>query len=513
MARNQQTPATQASSGSPTSGRPPRTPWRSPGHPAAAAGRPRVPAPTPTPATGRARPGEGGRTQQHVDHLGQGPAQAVGRAGQGEPQTTTATTTAATASTPPAGRPAAPPGAPCRPAAPDEERSRGPHRPAAARTSGGGAAPRRAPAVVLPRPEATRQRDHGAAPTPSGAVRGRAGGVGGRPGRAGYRRGRACAPRDQPGGATTTAKVRDVLVRALSSDLKLEVAETTTGATPASWVSRPPPTASTSSSPSAATARSTRPSTVCWPAGPGRTSRPWPWCPAGPPTSSAAPWAAPATRWRPPPRSWTPCGPGAPAGSPSAPPAPRWPSAPTSPGVPAGRRRAGSSSPRGSASTPTSSAGRGAARPGPALDRGLYVRAGTRAFLTGADRRRPPMTLHVPASSPARGLFLCLVSNVNPWTYLGDRAHRPEPRGRLRQRPGRVRDGPLGAVRMLGHLRATMADRPDVRGRSVHGSTTSTSCSSPPSGRRSGSWTATTSAGHRAARAQRPPPAALEVVV
>ena len=29
------------------------------------------------------------------------------------------------------------------------------------------------------------------------------------------------------------------------------------------------------------------------------------------------------------------------------------------------------------------------------------------------------MTLHVPGEAPRDGLFLCLVSNVSPWTYLG----------------------------------------------------------------------------------------------
>ena len=98
----------------------------------------------------------------------------------------------------------------------------------------------------------------------------------------------------------------------------------------------------------------------------------------------------------------------------------------------------------------------------------LYVRAGTQAFLAGRDRRRPPMTLHVPGEQPHEGLFLCLVSNVNPWTYLGHRAIAPSPEAAFDNGLAVFGMGRLGAVRMLRHLRTTMADRPDVRGRAVH---------------------------------------------
>jgi diacylglycerol kinase family enzyme len=98
----------------------------------------------------------------------------------------------------------------------------------------------------------------------------------------------------------------------------------------------------------------------------------------------------------------------------------------------------------------------------------LYVRAGVSAFLLGRDRRRPPMTLTVPGAPPVDGLFLTLVSNVSPWSYLGDRPIDPNPDASLDGGLDVFAMGRVGAVRMLHHVRQTMADRPDARGRGVH---------------------------------------------
>jgi diacylglycerol kinase family enzyme len=98
----------------------------------------------------------------------------------------------------------------------------------------------------------------------------------------------------------------------------------------------------------------------------------------------------------------------------------------------------------------------------------LYVRAGVNAFLLGRDRRRPPLSLAVPGEAPVDGLFLALVSNVSPWTYLGTRPINPSPEASLDTGLDVFAMGRLGVVRMLHHLRQTMADRPDARGRGVH---------------------------------------------
>jgi len=98
----------------------------------------------------------------------------------------------------------------------------------------------------------------------------------------------------------------------------------------------------------------------------------------------------------------------------------------------------------------------------------LYVRAGVNAFLLGRDRRRPPMTLESPDLLPVDGLFLALVSNVSPWSYLGSRPISPTPEASLDTGLDVFAMGRVGVVRMLHHLRQTMSDRPDARGRGVH---------------------------------------------
>ncbi len=98
----------------------------------------------------------------------------------------------------------------------------------------------------------------------------------------------------------------------------------------------------------------------------------------------------------------------------------------------------------------------------------LYVRAGVDAFLLGRDRRRPPMTLTVPDAPPVDGLFLALVSNVSPWSYLGDWPINPNPAASFDSGLDVFAMGRVGVVRMLHHVRQTMAARPDARGRGVH---------------------------------------------
>ncbi len=57
----------------------------------------------------------------------------------------------------------------------------------------------------------------------------------------------------------------------------------------------------------------------------------------------------------------------------------------------------------------------------------LYVRTALRQFISGTDRRRPAITLERAGRPPLRGLFLAIVSNTSPWTYLGPRPVNPSP--------------------------------------------------------------------------------------
>jgi diacylglycerol kinase family enzyme len=98
----------------------------------------------------------------------------------------------------------------------------------------------------------------------------------------------------------------------------------------------------------------------------------------------------------------------------------------------------------------------------------LYIRSGVNAFVLGADRRRPPMTLQVPGEPPVDGLFLVLLSNVSPWTYLGARPVDPSPEASFDTGVDVFAMGRMGVARMLHHVRQTMSSRPDARGRGVH---------------------------------------------
>jgi diacylglycerol kinase family enzyme len=98
----------------------------------------------------------------------------------------------------------------------------------------------------------------------------------------------------------------------------------------------------------------------------------------------------------------------------------------------------------------------------------LYVREAARTFVLGRERRRPAMTLSLPGEADLDGLFLCLVSNVSPWTYLGSRPVNPSPEASFDADLDVFALGRTGVLRMLHHSRQVLARRPDARGRGVH---------------------------------------------
>jgi diacylglycerol kinase family enzyme len=66
-------------------------------------------------------------------------------------------------------------------------------------------------------------------------------------------------------------------------------------------------------------------------------------------------------------------------------------------------------------------------REGARSTHGLYVRSAVRQFYLGTERRRPPLVLERPGREPIEGLYLVIVQNTAPWTYLGRRAVNPSP--------------------------------------------------------------------------------------
>lgn len=65
---------------------------------------------------------------------------------------------------------------------------------------------------------------------------------------------------------------------------------------------------------------------------------------------------------------------------------------------------------------------------GSRADPSLYVRTAVRHFFSGTDRRRPALTLEQPGRPPKSGLFLALISNTSPWTFMGRLPVNPSPK-------------------------------------------------------------------------------------
>lgn len=98
----------------------------------------------------------------------------------------------------------------------------------------------------------------------------------------------------------------------------------------------------------------------------------------------------------------------------------------------------------------------------------LYVREATTAFLLGRERRRPAMTLDLPGDESIRNLFLCLVSNVSPWTYLGARPIQPSPEASFETGLDVFALGRQSTFGMLRAVRQTLATDADPRGRRLY---------------------------------------------
>jgi len=58
---------------------------------------------------------------------------------------------------------------------------------------------------------------------------------------------------------------------------------------------------------------------------------------------------------------------------------------------------------------------------------GLYIRSMVSQFLSGEDRKTPPLSVERPGEETAGELSTVIVQNTAPWTYLGDRPINPLP--------------------------------------------------------------------------------------
>jgi diacylglycerol kinase family enzyme len=66
-------------------------------------------------------------------------------------------------------------------------------------------------------------------------------------------------------------------------------------------------------------------------------------------------------------------------------------------------------------------------RAGRSISHWRYVRAAIAQFYLHTDRRQPALTLERPGSDPVTGLYLAIISNTTPWTFLQQRPVCPSP--------------------------------------------------------------------------------------
>ena len=95
----------------------------------------------------------------------------------------------------------------------------------------------------------------------------------------------------------------------------------------------------------------------------------------------------------------------------------------------------------------------------------LYVRSAVRHFYTTCDRKVPALTLQVPGEDAVPDLFNLVVANGRPWTYLGARAVDPCPEGDFDGGLDVLGLTRLSTVTTLRVVRQMLVERASVKGR------------------------------------------------
>jgi diacylglycerol kinase family enzyme len=58
---------------------------------------------------------------------------------------------------------------------------------------------------------------------------------------------------------------------------------------------------------------------------------------------------------------------------------------------------------------------------------GLYIRSALGHYTRGLDRKNPPIAMKMADGTEIPGMFMSIVTNTSPWTYLGNRPITPTP--------------------------------------------------------------------------------------
>jgi len=94
-----------------------------------------------------------------------------------------------------------------------------------------------------------------------------------------------------------------------------------------------------------------------------------------------------------------------------------------------------------------------------------YVQAALSQFYFHTDRRQPALTLERPGEEPVPGLFLAIISNTTPWTFMHDRPIRPSPEASFDTGLDLFSLRTMRTVTVIRHARQMLRRRSAFRGR------------------------------------------------
>jgi diacylglycerol kinase family enzyme len=96
----------------------------------------------------------------------------------------------------------------------------------------------------------------------------------------------------------------------------------------------------------------------------------------------------------------------------------------------------------------------------------LFMRTGLRQFVR-TNRRHPALTLEPPDAESVEGVFMVIVTNTTPWTYFGDRPLEPTPDASFDTGLDAFALSRLGTLSTAANLRRLLVGGPTPRGRHI----------------------------------------------
>ncbi|MGA8116546.1 MAG: diacylglycerol kinase family protein [Actinocatenispora sp.] len=106
---------------------------------------------------------------------------------------------------------------------------------------------------------------------------------------------------------------------------------------------------------------------------------------------------------------------------------------------------------------------------GRTASRGLFIRSAVTQYLIGTDRRSAPITLTMPDGGTELGLATVIVQNTAPWTFFGTRSVNPCPAASFDTGLDLLALRGLGLGTTVRTAQQILSTRPDPRGKRVLG--------------------------------------------